>query len=375
MSTSAESSAPLLMRSTAARTMLTAMALFVAPLSVPAPLPAQPANSGLTRLIEAELSRFPARTGVYVKHLTTGEEAAVRADEAFSSASVIKLTILVRAFQLVDQGKLNLAERVEIQRADLRDGSGVLQYHDLGQTPTIKDLLTEMVITSDNVATDQLLTRVGGVDSLNAWLKASGFAHLSMVARGHVYRRKILELVNPAFAQLTAEETTGLQYAQQGDALFGLYASLFTGERAKWVEMVRDPANRKILADGRLRLPVQDHAYWLGDMNPRETGRLLEAIERGTMTSPASTALMRTMLRRQQAGARRIPHFLDVPVAHKTGDSPVIANDVGMVYARSGTVIIAFFVNGVTGQLGEAEDLIGQLSRQIIEYFDGAASR
>jgi hypothetical protein len=82
---------------------------------------------------------------------------------------------------------------------------------------------------------------------------------------------------------------------------------------------------------------------------------------------------MRTMLRRQQAGARRIPHFLDVPVAHKTGDSPVIANDVGMVYARSGTVIIAFFANGVTGQLGEAEDLIGALSRRIIEYFDGAA--
>ena len=165
---------------TAALAVLTAMSIAFAPVH------AQPANSGLTRLIEAELSRFPARTGVYVKHLTTGEEAAVRADEAFSSASVIKLTILVRAFQLVDQGKLNLAERVEIRRADLRDGSGVLQYHDLGQTPTIKDLLTEMVITSDNVATDQLLTRVGGVDSLNAWLKASGFPHLSMVARGHV---------------------------------------------------------------------------------------------------------------------------------------------------------------------------------------------
>jgi beta-lactamase class A len=223
---------------------------------------------------------------VYVKHLTTCEEAAVRADEAFSSASVINLTILVRVFQLVDQGQIDLAERVEIQRADLRDGSGVLRYHDLGQTPTSKDLLTEMVITSDHVATDQLLTRVGGVDILNAWCKASGFAHLSMVARGHVYRRKILELVNPAFAQLTAEETTALQYAQQGDALFQLYASLFTGERAKWVDTVRDPANRKILADGRLRLPVQDHAYWLGDMNPRATARLLEAIERGTMTSP-----------------------------------------------------------------------------------------
>ena len=90
-------------------------------------------------------------------------------------------------------------------------------------------------------------------------------------------------------------------------------------------------------------LPVQDHAYWLGDMNPPETGRLLEAIERGTMTSATSAATMRTIMRRQQAGARRIPRFLDVPVAHKTGDSPVIANDVGMVYARSGTVITVLY--------------------------------
>ncbi len=350
--------------------LLTAFCLVLAA----APLSAQPAKTGLTRLLEAELARFPARVGVYVKHLTTGEEAAVHADDAFSSASVIKLTILVRAFQLVDAKRLNLDERVEIRRADLRDGSGVLQYHDLGQTPTIRDLLTEMVITSDNVATDLMLTRVGSVDSLNAWLSSSGFAHLRMVDRGFVYRRKILALVNPEFDTLTAEETTGLQYAQQGDALFGLYASLFTGDRAKWVTMVRDPANKKIFAEGRARLPVQDRAYWLGDMNPRETGRLLEAIERGTLTSAASAATMRTMLSRQQAGARRLPHFLDVPVSHKTGDSPVIANDVGMVYARSGTVIIAFFVNGITGNLGETEDMIGRVARQIVDYFDGTGS-
>jgi beta-lactamase class A len=148
---------------------------------VTSPASAQPAKSGLTRLLEAELSRFPARTGGYVKHLRTGEEAAVHADDAFSSASVIKLTILVRAFQLVDEHTLNLDERVTIRRGDLRDGTGVLQYHDLGQTPTIKDLLTEMVITSDNTATDLMVTKIGGVDSLNAWL-----AHQHGRARTHL---------------------------------------------------------------------------------------------------------------------------------------------------------------------------------------------
>ena len=84
---------------------------------------------------------------------------------------------------------------------------------------------------------------------------------------------------------------------------------------------------------------------------------------------------MRTALRRQQAGARRLPHFLDVPVAHKTGDSAVIANDVGMVYGRSGTIVIAFFANSVTGTYAEAEDRIGQVARLIVEYFDGVNPR
>ena len=106
-------------------------------------------------------------------------------------------------------------------------------------------------------------------------------------------------------------------------------------------------------------------------MTPRETGRLLEAIERGTLTSTASAAAMKTILGRQQAGSRRLPHFLDVPVAHKTGDSGVIANDVGLVSTRSGTVIISFFVNGIAGSYGEAEDRIGLAARQIVDYFDG----
>ncbi len=344
-------------------------------LPLAATLSAQAPPSGLTRLLESQLAGFPARTGLYVKHLGTGEEAAVRGDESFSSASVIKLAIMIRAFQLVDARTLDLNERVTIGRADLRDGSGVLQFHDLGLTPTYRDLITEMVITSDNTATDLMVQKIGGVAALNTWLQSSGFTQTQMVGRGHEYRKKLLTLINPAFANLTPEETTGLQYASQGSALFSLYTDLFTGTRAKWVELVRDPANRRTLAEQRGRLTVQDRAYWLGDMTPRETGRLLEAIERGTLTSKESAATMKTIMGRQQAGSRRLPHFLDVPVAHKTGDSAVIANDVGLVSARSGTVIISFFVNGVTGSYGEAEDRMGRAAREIVDYFDAAAQK
>jgi beta-lactamase class A len=336
-----------------------------------AALSAQAPPGGLTRLLESELARFPARTGVYVKHLGTGEEAAVRGDESFSSASVIKIAIMIRAFQLADDRTLDLNERVEIRREHLRDGSGVLQFHDLGARPTYRDLVTQMVITSDNTATDLMVQRIGGVAALNAWLTASGFTRTQMVGRGHEYRQKLLTLIEPAFGSLTPEETTGLQYASQDSALFDLYADLFTGPRLKWVEVVRDPANRRRLAELRNRLTVEDRAYWLGDMTPRETARLLEAIERGTLTSPASAAAMKTIMSRQQAGSRRLPHFLSVPVAHKTGDSAVIANDVGLVTARSGTIVVSFFATGITGSYGEAEDRIGHIARQIVGYFDG----
>jgi hypothetical protein len=109
-------------------------------------------------------------------------------------------------------------------------------------------------------------------------------------------------------------------------------------------------------------------------MTPRATGRLLEAIHGGTLASAAASEEMVRVMRAQQAGARRLPHFLTLPVAHKTGDfPPVLANDVGIVFARSGPIVISFFANAITGPYGEAEDRIGRAAQLIVEYFDGAA--
>jgi hypothetical protein len=78
------------------------------------------------------------------------------------------------------------------------------------------------------------------------------------------------------------------------------------------------------------------------------------------------------VMRAQQAGSRRLPHFVDLPVAHKTGDfPPVLANDVGIAFARSGPIVISFFANAITGPYGEAEDRIGRVAQLIVQYFDG----
>jgi beta-lactamase class A len=288
-------------------------------------------GSGLQRLLDAELARFPANAGVWVKHLTTGEEAGVRGDQTFNSASVIKIPVMVIAFQMADRGTLSLADRITINASDVRGGSGIFRYHDPGLQPTLRDVLLQMIITSDNTATDIAIAKVGGVQRVNAWLRENGY--------GDALR----------LSMTTAE-------------LFAKYGAL--------------PQNAN-----RNEKTNTDRGYWLGEMTPRATGRMLEAIQQCADNKASSPAIasqksctdMMRMMRAQQSGSRRLPHFLNVPVAHKTGDfPPVLANDVGVVFARSGPIVISFFTNAIEGPYAEAEDRIGRIAQLIVEYFDGA---
>ena len=134
-------------------------------------LPFQAQKTGLQPVLDQSAASFPGKAGIYVKHLATGEEAAVRGDEVFNSASVIKIPVLVLAFQMADRGAINLDERVTIRKEDIRGGSGIFRYHDPGLQPTFRDVLLQMVITSDNTATDLAIAKVGGVARVNAWLR------------------------------------------------------------------------------------------------------------------------------------------------------------------------------------------------------------
>jgi beta-lactamase class A len=307
--------------------------LTVLSITVVANTPAQEAAAsglGLQRLLEAEIARFPGKAGVWVKHLTNGEEAGVRADETFNSASVIKIPVLILAYLMADKGGLSLSQRITITAADVRGGSGIFRYHDLGLQPTLRDVLLQMVITSDNTATDLAIAKVGGTERVNAWLREAGY----------------------------------------GD---GMKLSMTTGELFAKYGALPQSAN----LDDRTNA---DRSYWLGEMTPRATGRMLEAMQRCTEDTPPPTPLaerrsctdMMRMMRAQQSGARRLPHFINAPVAHKTGDvPPVLANDVGIIFARSGPIVVSFFANAIEGPYGDAEDRIGRIAQLIVSYFDG----
>jgi len=277
--------------------------------------------TALHTLLTKSASDFPGKAGIWVKHLTTGETAGVRDGETFNSASVIKIPVLVLAFQMADKGAINLDERITIRKEDIRGGSGIFRYHDAGLQPTFRDVLLQMVITSDNTATDLAIAKVGGVARVNAWLKETGYAD-------------------------------GQRLVQTTGDLFAKYNALGP-------------------SDDRNAKTNSDRSYWLGEITPRGVGLMIEAIEKKTIASAASCDAMLRMMRAQQAGARRLNHFITVPVAHKTGDfPPVLANDVGVIYARSGPIVVSFLGNAITGNYGEAEDRIGRFAQQLVELLD-----
>jgi beta-lactamase class A len=329
-------------------------------------------DGGLQRMLQAELARFPARAGIYVKHLATGEEAAVRGDETFNSASVIKIPIMVLAYELAAQGKLDLDARSEMRKSDLRGGSGVLRYHDIGLQPTLRDAITQMIITSDNTGTDIVLAKVGGVAAVNNWLAAHGYRdqRLNMTVY-EVFRRRF-EAADPAFKSLTPEEVYALQ--SNDPAFAGMPRDRF--------DAVQKAMSRPGLDAELTRQVNEERSAWLGEITPRGIGRMLESIEQCGKGASTGAALqvgpycpeMTRAFRRQQSGARRLPHFLTVPVGHKTGDwPPLLANDVGVVYARSGPIVIAFLTNAIREPYAEMEDRMGRTTQAIVDYFDGTS--
>src|ERR671912_2885643 len=96
------------------------------------PLIAVAQVSPLNNLLTRSAADFPGKAGIWVKHLTTGETAGVRDAEMFNSASVIKIPVMVLAFQMADKGALNLDERVTIRKEDVRGGAGIFRHHDAG---------------------------------------------------------------------------------------------------------------------------------------------------------------------------------------------------------------------------------------------------
>ena len=311
--------------------------LVVAACEVRAPHEDPKAPEALESYLEKALDALPAKSSLYARNLPTGKEVAIRADEPMNTLSVIKVPVMVLAMEDAEAGKLDLDERYTIRPEDRRRGSGLLQTFAPGLSPTWRDIVTQMIITSDNTATDLVIHRVG-LERVNAMLEQRGYQDTRLQhTTGDLFRR-VWELQDETNASLTPAEVFEKGFPSDPGA-----------------------PERSFAFDGS---PDE----WLGRTTAREISRLLGQILNGDLASHESSDEMVGILQ-QQFYSSRLPRFLrDVEIAHKTGDWPPISgNDVGIIFHPGGPTIVAVFVNQNRGDFVKVEETIGDVARKLVE--------
>jgi len=94
-----------------------------------------------------------------------GSIFSINQSEAFPTASIIKIPLLMEYYRKVEAGELDPKEEIKLPEDYICGGSGVLQHLTPGVTLlTLEDYATLMIVLSDNVATNIMFDRVGNKD-------------------------------------------------------------------------------------------------------------------------------------------------------------------------------------------------------------------
>jgi beta-lactamase class A len=296
------------------------------------------APDALETTVRGRLEALDAHSTFYAKHLATGREIAVRADEPVNTVSVIKIPIMVLAYREAEAGRLNLDERHVIRPEEMRRGTGVLQAFAVGLNPTWRDLVTQMIITSDNTATDLLITRLG-LERVNQLLETMRYKETRL-------RMTIGQLFRGVWEQLDAKNAA-------------------LSDREVFERGFPDDA----AAPARTMAYVGDPARWFGRTTAREMSLMLERLQKGELAGPASTAEMLQTLKRQIYFSR-LPQRIRfrAAVGHKTGDwPPIIGNDVGILYSDAGPIVVSVFTNQNRGSFFDLEAAIGKVAEDVLD--------
>jgi len=263
-------------------------------------------------------SQIDSTVGVAALNIDTGRRISIRGGERFPMGSVYKFPIAIEVLHQVDAGKLRLKDEVTIQPSDFSPGHSPIRDKAKGKAVrmSVGQLLEAMLGDSDNTACDALLR---------------------MVTPSAVTKR-------------------------MKDFRIG-------GVRI-------DRTEKQIAED----IKARGEAAYAAD--PRDTASpdaMVELLARVVRRQDGLTAASRNlMLKIMTAGPRnRIKASLPpgVTVAHKSGQMPGTRNDVGIVTAPDGTlIVIAVFTKaGLRSSEDKRGEVISQIARRVYDHFTGAA--
>ena len=122
--------------------------------------------------ITAITKNEPGTFAIAVKDPTTGFKWNA-GSRPMRSASLIKVFIMVEAFEQMKAGQLSAETLLSFTESDRVAGSGLLQELPAGTSRTLLELIELMITESDNIATNLLIDRIG-MSAINLRIQALG---------------------------------------------------------------------------------------------------------------------------------------------------------------------------------------------------------
>lgn len=263
----------------------------------------------LKEKIEAILEEADIKAGIAVWHIESGEKTDVNGDVPYPMASTFKIPILATAMKQVSQGKLSLGTRYPLKEEDKSPGSGILPYFEGGLEPTFLDMLTLMIIISDNTATDMIIDILGGPEAIESYMHELG--------------------LNDIYIKMNCKDLIGEMFPPEVQAMP-------MEERMAWAsthDILRDSRTFSLTPDNDISTAL--------DMNS-----LLHMIYQGELFGGEELETALGILFKQQFNVRMTRFFPpQIKVAHKTGTIGGIRNDSGIIYIDDNNhVILTEFV-------------------------------
>lgn len=281
--------------------------------------------------VRALITSHHGKVAVYARQLNTGKVIAVDENEPVQTASVIKLSMLYEAMEQIRDGKAHWDEKIVLKPGEAVSGSGVLGLLDAPKELTLKDVLTLMVILSDNTATNLAIDRFG-VKAVNDRMAAVGLKDT------HFYKKVMKPATEP--------------------------------------------------------MPADQPKFGLGKTTAREMAVVMEKIGRcdlGGPAQPQDEAICQTALTmlRNQFYRNTIPRYLETldsseagsAIASKTGSLNAVRNDVAIVAAKSGPIVLSIFTwqneDKSWTMDNEGESTVAHIARAIVKEWspDGLDGR
>ncbi len=270
--------------------------------------------------LKALEKKYPGQFGVFVKKIETGETISWRSDESWYIASGVKLPIALETLRQVDAGKLTLKTKVTLSQNDFVDGAGPTNFFRPGKKLTVHYLLEQMMIHSDNTASD-LLIRTVGLGNVNKLLRTHRIKGFSPITSLADVRREAFQRIHPQAKKL------------KGQDLLYIKAGVTEKEKARRIREICEAPAPDDSSDWKEAFTY----YYSRNLNSATLsgyGSLIESMLEGKILTPESLELLIGIMARAETGKNRIKAGLpvDLTFAHKTGTQYQRVCDFGVIW-------------------------------------------